>query len=67
MMCEICKMEGKKSPGRLRSRCDDAIKSFVKNGCGVVEWVELALDRLQCQIESSVSIRHRICCLSKHM
>jgi hypothetical protein len=42
----VGKPEGKKPLGRPRRRWEDNIKMSIQEvGCGVMDWIELALDR----------------------
>ena len=42
----VRKPEGKRPLGRLRHRWEDNIKMYLQEvGCGVMDWIKLALDR----------------------
>jgi hypothetical protein len=46
----VGKPEGKRPLGRLRRRWEENIKmDLQEEGCGAVDWIELAQDRYRCR------------------
>jgi len=47
----VGKREGKRPLGRPRCRCEDNMKMDLQDvGCGVMDWIKLAQDRVRWQV-----------------